>query len=201
MNILFDVEFLLRTYGYLGIFVIVLLESGVIFALPGDSLLFTAGLLASVSNLNLFILIPVIFIATFLGGMAGYFIGVYIESLHRYAIFRKILKPEYIIEAHKFFENHGRSAIILSRFVPVVRTFTPIVAGIARMSRPTFIRYSLVSAVLWSSTMTLLGYFLGRAFPWVKDYLLYFIIGVVIVSILPGVWHWLRTRSKRRETI
>ena len=201
MNILFDVEYLLRTYGYLGVFIIVFLESGIFFALPGDSLLFTAGLLASVTNINLFLLIPLIFVGGFLGSIAGYYIGIYIESLHRYSIFRKILKPEYIIEAHKFFEKHGKSAIIFSRFVPLIRTFTPIVAGIAHMPRQTFIRYSLISAIIWSTSVTLLGYFLGEAFPQIKDYLSYFIIGIVFVSILPGVVEWLRTRSKGQKTI
>ena len=201
MHALFNVEYLLTTYGYIGVFVIVFLESGVIFALPGDSLLFTAGLLASTTHLNLFLLIPLIFLATFLGGVAGYFIGVYIESLHRYRIFRSILKPEYIIEAHKFFEKHGRFAIIISRFLPVMRTFTPMVAGIARMSRGAFVRYTLISALLWANTMTLLGYFLGQAFPQIKDYLQYLIVGIIIVSILPGVWHYLRTRSERKGTM
>ena len=195
MNILFDIEFLLRTYGYVGIFVVVFLESGVVFMLPGDSLLFTAGLLAYAVNLNIFILIPIIFVATFLGGISGYFVGVYIESLRKYEIFKKILKPEYILEAHKFFEKHGKFAIIISRFLPILRTFTPMVAGIARMSKRSFILYSLISSLLWSTTVTLLGYFLGQSFPQIKNYLSLVILLVVIVSILPAIWHWLRTRQ------
>lgn len=195
MNILFDIEFLLRTYGYIGIFIIVFLESGVFFLLPGDSLLFTAGLLAYAVNLNIFILVPVIFVATFLGGVTGYFVGIYIESLRKYEIFKKTLKPEYIIEAHKFFEKHGKFAIIVSRFLPILRTFTPIVAGIARMPKKSFTLYSLVSSLLWSTSVTLLGYFLGQSFPQIKDYLSFFILLVVVVSILPAIWHWLRTRQ------
>jgi len=199
-NILFNIEHLLTTYSYAGVFLIVFLESGIFFALPGDSLLFTAGLLASVSNLNLFILIPAIFLATFLGGIAGYYIGIYIESLHRYPIFKKILKPEYILKAHKFFEEHGKAAIIMSRFVPFMRTFAPIVAGIARMPKASFLRYSFISSLLWSTSITLLGYFLGQAFPQIKDYLAYFVAAIVLVSLLPATLEWLRRRGKRRKT-
>ena len=195
MNILFDIEFLLRTYGYIGIFVVVFIESGIFFMLPGDSLLFTAGLLAYTVNLNIFILIPVIFVATFLGGISGYFIGVYIESLRKYEIFKKILKPEYIIKTHNFLEKHGKFAIIISRFLPILRTFTPMVSGIARMSKRSFILYSLISSLLWSTSVTLLGYFLGHSFPQIKNYLSLVILLVVIVSILPAIWHWLRTRQ------
>lgn len=196
MHQLFDIPYLLSTYGYLGIFVIVFLESGIFFALPGDSLLFTAGLMASIVGLNLYFLIPLIFAGTFLGGIAGYFIGVNIERLRQYSFFRKILKQEHIKLAHNFFEKHGMAAILFSRFVPIVRTFMPIVAGVARMKYSLFIRYSLISSLLWSTIITLSGFFLGRAFPIIKDYLSYAIFLVVFVSILPGVIEWLRKRNK-----
>ncbi len=200
MNILFDVEQLLRTYGYVGVFLIVFLESGIFFALPGDSLLFTAGLFASLSGLNLFILIPAIFLATFLGGLVGYRIGVYIESLHRYAFFRKILKPEYIAKAHEFFVEHGKGAILISRFVPLMRTFAPIAAGIARMPHAKFVRYSFFSSLLWSLSITLLGYFLGQIFPQITNYLHFVVIGIVVVSLIPFLTEWLRRRLKRSRT-
>ncbi len=200
MDILFDVENLLRTYSYFGVFVIVFLESGIFFALPGDSLLFTAGLLASASNLNLFILIPAIFVATFCGGLVGYQIGMYLESFHRYKFFRKILKPEYIAKAHEFFEEHGKAAIMMSRFVPLMRTFAPIAAGIAKMPWLKFVRYSFVSSLLWSVSITLLGYFLGQAFPQITEYLPFFIIGIVGVSLLPIGTAWLRRHLKRSRT-
>lgn len=197
MHQLFDIPHLLITYGYTGIFLIVFLESGVFFALPGDSLLFTAGLLASTVGLSLYILIPLIFLGTFLGGMAGYSIGVNLEHLKRYKLFRKILRPDYIALAHKFFEKHGKAAIIFSRFVPIVRTSVPIVAGVAKMKYSLFIRYSLIGSLLWSSIITLAGFFLGRAFPLIKDYLSYAIILVVFVSILPGVIEWIRSRRSK----
>ncbi len=200
LSTLLNAEYLLHTYGYVGIFLVVFLESGIFFGLPGDSLLFTAGLLASTAGFNLYLLIPLIFLATFLGGIAGYGVGLYLESLHRYALWRKILKPEYILDAHKFFERHGKLAVILSRFVPIARTFVPIAAGVARMSKGAFLRYSVLSSLLWSVIVTLLGYFLGQAFPQIKDYLSYFIIGIVFVSLVPVVLGWLRERSRRLGT-
>lgn len=199
-NILFNVEYLLTTYGYIGIFVIVFLESGIFFALPGDSLLFTAGLLASVANLNLFFLIPLIFTATFLGSIAGYYIGVYIESLHRYRFFRKMLKPKYIAQGHEFFMKHGKTTILISRFVPLMRTFAPIAAGVALMPKKMFIRYSLISSLLWSTSMTLAGYFLGQAFPGIKDSLPLIVIGIVVISLLPATAHYLRMHLKHSRT-
>jgi Uncharacterized membrane-associated protein len=195
---LFNIPYLLSTYGYIGVFIIVFLESGIFFALPGDSLLFTAGLLASGLGFNLGLLIPLIFVATFLGGIAGYYIGIYIETLHRFKFFQKVLKREHIDTTHKFFDKHGLSAIVLSRFVPIVRTFLPIVAGIAKMDFGKFIRYSLFSSIVWATSITSAGYFLGIKFPWVKDYIHYAIFLVVLVSVIPVVYEWLRVRREKK---
>src|SRR3990167_6639024 len=158
MTQLFDIPYLITTYGYLGIFIIVFLESGIFFALPGDSLLFTAGLFAAVFGLQIYFLIPLIFFATFFGGIAGYEIGANLERLKRFSFFRKILKEEHILKTHEFFDRHGKFTIIFSRFVPIVRTFVPIVAGVARMPYKLFVKYSLTSSLLWSTIVTLLGY-------------------------------------------
>ena len=197
MSQLFDITHILSAYGYAGVFVIIFLESGIFFALPGDSLLFTAGILATGLGFNLWLLIPMIFLATFLGGILGYFIGTQIERLHNYSFFRKILSKEHLDKTHEFFEKHGAYAIILSRFVPVVRTFAPIVAGIGEMKYSKFIRYSLISSILWSTIVTSLGFFLGRIFPQIKDYLSYAIVLVIFVSILPGIWGWWSQRQKK----
>lgn len=191
---LFNITYLISTYGYFGIFIVVFLESGIFFALPGDSLLFSVGVFASSGILNIFILIPLIFVSTFLGGMFGYYVGMNIERLLHYPFFKKILKDEYVKKAHVFFEKHGKYAIIFSRFVPVVRTFMPIVAGIVKMKYSLFIRYSFVSSLLWSTTVTLLGYFLGNTFPWIKDYMPIFILLVIILSIIPVLIEILRKR-------
>jgi membrane-associated protein len=194
---LFDITYVVSHYGYLGIFVIVFLESGVFPPLPGDSLLFTAGLLVAVLNLNLFFLIFLIFIATFLGGVLGYEIGVNLEKLHRFSFFRKILTHEHIEKTHKFFTQYGKFAVIISRFIPVVRTFVPIVAGIARMEYMSFIKYSLISSALWSIVMTLLGFFLGRVFPQIKDYVSFVIVLIIILSALPLIWEVFKNRRKK----
>lgn len=198
MSDLFNIPYLLSTYGYVGVFVIVFLESGIFFALPGDSLLFTAGILASGLGFHLPLLIPLIFVATFLGGIAGYYIGVYIETLHRFTFFQKILKREHIDTTHKFFDKHGLSAILISRFVPIVRTFLPIVAGIARMDFGKFIRYSLLSALLWSVSMTSLGYFLGIKFPVIQNYIQHTIFLVILVSVVPIFYEWWKVRREKK---
>jgi membrane-associated protein len=199
MTELFNIPHLLSAYGYIGVFIIVFLESGIFFALPGDSLLFTAGLLAPALGFNLWSLVPLIFVATFLGGIVGYFIGVYLEKLHDYAFFRRILKREHIDKAHDFFERHGFSSILLSRFIPIVRTFLPIVAGIAKMNFTKFIGYSLISSILWSTTVTVVGYFLGIRFPWIGDYMEYIIVLVIVVSLIPVVLEWWRERRSQRN--
>ncbi len=189
---LFDIPNLITTYGYTGIFIIVFLESGIFFALPGDSLLFTAGILAIAGFLNLFKLIPVIFVATFLGAIVGYYIGEHIEKLRRYKFFRRILKEEHITYAHEFFEKHGKFAILISRFLPIVRTFLPIAAGISKMNYIKFINYSLVSSAIWSTTVTLAGYFLGIIFPQIKNYLHYLIFSVIFISLIPALIEFYR---------
>ena len=195
MTHLFDITYLITTFGYLGIFIIIFLESGLFFALPGDSLLFTAGLFTTVYGFNLFLLIGIIFCATFLGGLGGYEVGTYLERLHKYSFFRKILSKENINKAHEFFEKYGIFAIVLSRFVPVVRTFTPIVAGIAKVPYKFYIKYSLISSVLWSTTVTLAGYFLGKMFPIIKDYLWVVAFLVIIVSLVPILVEYLKSRK------
>ena len=196
MTQLFDIPYLITTYGYLGILIIVFLESGIFFALPGDSLLFTAGLFASIFSLQIYFLIPLIFFATFLGGLAGYEIGANLERLKRYSIFRKILKEEYVARTHEFFDRHGKFTIILSRFVPIVRTFVPIVAGVAQMPYKLFVKYSLVSSILWSTIVTLSGYFLGQIFPHIKDYMSIVILLIVVISTLPIVFEAMRKQKK-----
>ncbi|HEY4513168.1 MAG TPA: DedA family protein [Candidatus Paceibacterota bacterium] len=192
----FNITEILITYGYFGIFIIVFLESGIFFPLPGDSLLFTAGLFASAFSLDILILIPLIFVATFLGGLAGYEIGANLEKLRQYALFRKILKKEHIDKAHTFFDKYGVYAIVFSRFVPIVRTFLPIIAGVAKVDYKFFLKYSLISSLLWSTIVTSLGYFLGRIFPQIKDYLHIMVILIVVVSVLPMAYEILKKKNK-----
>ena len=185
IHYILNITHLIIKYGYEGVFIIVFLESSFFFPLPGDSLLFTVGILASNNTLSIITVIPLIFIATFLGAILGYWIGINIEKLHRYSIFRKILNKEHTIKAHKFFEKYGMWAIIFSRFVPIVRTFAPIAAGIAKMNYYLFLRYSFIGSILWSFIIILAGYFLGHSFPGIINYLPIFVGIVILLSILP----------------
>ena len=191
---LFDIPYLLTTFGYLGIFVIVFLESGIFFPLPGDSLLFTAGIFASAQYLNIFILLPLIWLATFLGGYSGYLIGSNLLRLRKYYFFQKFFQQKHIDKASEFFMKYGNLAITFCRFVPVVRTFVPVVAGIVKVDYKVFMKYSAIGSFLWSFSMTLLGYFLGQIFPQIQDTLWIIVILVVIVSLLPFVAEYIRRK-------
>jgi membrane-associated protein len=171
--------------GYTGIFVIVFLESGVFFLLPGDSLLFTVGLLAAAYELDIFFLIPMIFVATFLGGLVGYEIGRNLVKLQRFTFFERIFKDKYIYQARLFMGKYGKLAVPLARFIPIIRTFVPIMAGIANMNYRLFVQYSIVGSALWSFGVTWLGFFLGRIFPEIKDYISFILILIVILSVVP----------------
>ena len=198
MENLFDITSLITNYGYIGIFSIVFLESGIFFPLPGDSLLFTVGVLASTHILSIYAVIPLIFLATFTGGLAGYQIGVHLNRLNNYSLFRKILQKKHIDTAEKFFAKYGKFTIVFSRFVPIVRTFAPIVAGVVRMPYKTFLKYSLLGSLLWSSTITLLGYFLGRVIPEIKDYMSFFIIAVVLLSLVPALYEVIKEQRRKK---
>lgn len=195
MNHLFDLTYLITHYGYIGILVIVFLESGVFFPLPGDSLLFTAGLLAPKLGFSIFILVILVWMAAFLGGIVGYYIGTKLDFLYQYPFFKKIFKKKYTDDAHKFLEKHGLSAMILSRFIPVVRTFLPIVAGMVKMKYSDFINYSLIGSFIWSASFIFGGYFLGQSFPQIQNYLPYVIVIIVLLSILPGLMHLVKSKT------
>ena len=187
----FDLEELIRAVGYFGLFAIIFAETGLLIGafLPGDSLLFTAGFLASQDYLNIWILIPVCFVAAIVGDATGYYIG------HRFgrSLFKKpesrLFKPAYLERSEAFFERHGGKAIVLARFMPIVRTFAPVIAGISAMRYPRFFYYNVVGAVFWAIGVTLAGYFLGSAIPSVDRYLLPIIAVIIVVSILPSVIH------------
>ena len=187
----FDLEALIETVGYVGLFCIIFAETGLLvgFFLPGDSLLFTAGFLASQDLLNIWILIPVCFVAAVIGDAVGYYIG------NRYGrrLFQReesrFFKPQYLLKAEAFFREKGGMAIILARFMPVVRTFVPVVAGIGSMKYRDFVTYNVVGAVLWAIGLPLAGYFLGSAIPSVDRYLLPIVGLIVVVSIAPSAIH------------
>jgi|SRR3989344_3255127 len=187
----FDLVSIIETIGYVGLFAMVFAESGLFFGffLPGDSLLFTAGFLASQGFFDERILIPLFAVAAILGDSAGYFIG---AKLGTWLMKRKdsfFFKKEYIKKAEDFYEKHGGKTLILARFIPAVRTFVPIVAGMANMQYSKFLTYNVVGGILWGAGISAAGYFLGSRIPHVDKYLLPIIAVIVFVSILPGIIH------------
>ena len=192
-----DLESTLETIGLIGLLTIVFAESGLLigFFLPGDSLLFTAGLLSSQGHLAP---LPVILVGCFLAAVAGDQVGYMFGSRVGPSLFRrpdsKIFKQEYVDKARTYFERHGSKTIVLARFVPIVRTFAPILAGVGEMQYRTFVTFNVVGGLLWAVGVTSLGYILGETAPWVEDYLLPIIAVIVLLSILPVVIEVLRNR-------
>jgi membrane-associated protein len=189
----FDLLSLIKSLGYFGVWAVVFAESGLLvgFFLPGDSLLFSAGFLASQNVLNIAVLIFGCFVCAVLGDNVGYATG------HRFGrrLFQRedswLFHKKHLITTQNFYEQHGRKALILARFMPVVRTFAPIVAGIGSMRYRTFVVYNLVGAALWTIGVTLLGYFLGQAIPpeQIDKYLLPIVVLIIVVSVLPSLLH------------
>jgi len=172
-----------------GILVIVFIETGLLFPLlPGDSLLFTGGLLAAAPNppVNIWVLAASVSLVAVLGDQCAYLIGRRIGP----ALFDKedsrFFKKHYVTESHAFFERYGPKTIILARFVPVVRTFTPVLAGVSSMRYPVFLGYDIVGGIAWGGGVTVLGYFLGSV-PFVKEHVELMILLIVFLSVLPAV--------------
>jgi membrane-associated protein len=187
----FDLEHLIQTVGYFGLFGIIFAETGLLvgFFLPGDSLLFTAGFLASQDLLNIWILIPVCFFAAVIGDAVGYAFGNRVGRKLFQRPESRIFKPKYLMKAEAFFQQHGGKAIILARFMPIVRTFVPIVAGVGSMRYPRFAVFNVIGAILWAIGLPMAGYFLGNAIPSVDKYLLPIIAVIILVSIAPSAIH------------
>ncbi|MDB5188182.1 MAG: putative rane-associated protein [Candidatus Kaiserbacteria bacterium] len=173
--------------GYPGIFAAIFAETGVFFGffLPGSSLLFTAGLLASKGVFNIWVLFTVASVAAILGDNAGYWFGSTVgHQLYNRADSR-FFKKKYLLEAHAFYQKYGLQTIVLARFIPVIRTFVPIVAGIAEMDYKRFFLYNVFGGFLWAGGMCVAGYYLGKHVPWVSTYLTPIILVIIFISILP----------------
>lgn len=193
----FDLIQAIEALGYPGIFAIVLAESGLFFgvSLPGGSLLFTSGLLASQGYLNIYILLAVILTAAILGDTIGYWFGAWVgPALYRRKDSR-FFKQSHLDQARSFFDEHGAKAILLGRFVPIVRTFVPIVAGVVRMDYRTFLFYNFLGAIVWGGGFTLLGYFLGEAVPDIEKYIVFIVLGIMVVTFIPFFLHVLKQRK------
>lgn len=181
---------LVKLLGYPGLFAVIFLESGVFFGffLPGASLLFTAGLLSSKGLFSPEVLIPLVAVAAVLGDSAGYWFGNKVGGplLERNTRF---FRHEHLAQAKAFYERHGVLAVVLARFVPIVRTFAPIVAGMAGMRYRLFLFYNVIGAILWGAGVTFLGYYLGERFPFVQHYLTPIIIVIIGITCIPILWH------------
>jgi membrane-associated protein len=199
-----DPRDLLESFGpwaTIGLFLIIFAETGLLigFFLPGDSLLFTAGILASHGNLNIAVIALGCFLAAVIGDQVGYTIG------HRAGptLFRRpdsrIFKQKYVDRTKEFFEKHGPKTILLARFVPIVRTFAPVLAGVGEMNRRTFTTYNIIGGFVWGVGVTVAGYILGEAIGEdIDKYLLPIIAVIIVLSILPPVIEMLRERRRNR---
>ncbi len=189
---------LVLSFGYIGLFALVFAESGLLFGffLPGDSVLFSVGLLASQGSFDIKILVPLVVVAAILGDSVGYWFGAKVGPKLFEKEDSRIFKKKYLEETKSYFDKYGPMTIILARFIPAVRTFAPILAGVGKMKYSMFLRYNIVGGILWGAGVTLLGYFLGSTIPGIDKYLYPIITLIIVVSALPVAFQWLKTRNK-----
>lgn len=193
--------------GYGLMTAIVFVETGLLvgFCLPGDSLLVTAGLFAARGDLDIVLINALLIPAAILGDSLGYAIG-YRSGPRLFRRERSLLfRPEHLVAAQEFYERHGGKTIIIARFVPIIRTFAPVVAGMGRMSYRKFLLFNVIGGIGWITSLSMVGYLLGQAFPGAIKRLEIIIVAVVFLSILPGLVHLakqrLAARSARLEPI
>ena len=196
-----DVQTLVQAAGYIGLIAIIFVETGFFFGffLPGDSLLVTAGLLIAtgVVDINVYLLGALLNVAAIAGDALNYWFGritgpkifVRDESL--------FFKRKHVERAHEFYVKHGAKTIVLARFMPIIRTFAPLVAGVARMDYRIFTLYNVIGGTAWIWSMLFTGYFLGRYVPGIDRYIELVIIVVIVLSILPGIIGWWRERNRK----
>ena len=196
-NKLRDVRGLVAWGGYVGITAIVFAETGLLvgFFLPGDSLIVTAGLLsATMGVMDVWLLGLLLTIASILGNTVGYHVG----RVAGPRLFTRedslLFNKKHLFRASAFYEKHGGKTIVIARFMPIVRTFVPVVAGMARMDYRRYMTYNVVGGVAWIWSMLLIGYFLGRYIPGVEKHIEVMIIGIIFLSLLPGIIGWWRSR-------
>jgi len=192
----YDVEGLIRWGGYVVLVVVIFAETGLLlgFFLPGDSLLVTAGLLASSGLFNVWLMGVILSVAAIAGQSLGYFVGQAAGA----ALFTRedslLFKRSHLLRAHEFYEQHGGKTVVIARFMPIFRTFVPVVAGAARMDLRDYTLYNVVGGVLWIWGMLLTGFSLGRYIPGIGKHIDIVIIVVIALSLMPGAIAWLRRR-------
>ena len=200
-----DPQWLLERFGSQFFWVsaaIVFIECGLLFPiLPGDSLLFAVGLFIAEGSIdvNIAVACVILTVVAFAGNVVGYEIGRAVGA-PLYTRDSRFLKKKYFDQTHEFFEKHGAKALVLGRFVPIVRTFITVVAGVGRMDRRHFFVWSAVGAALWATGVTLIGYFLGNAFPVLKEHLEAAILVIVLFSVIPMAVEFVRARRGHTTT-
>jgi membrane-associated protein len=190
---------LIQQYGvwvYAILFAIIFAETGLVVTpfLPGDSLLFVAGALAAVGGINVHLIVLTLTLAAILGNTTNYAIGHWLGRTFFREKGSRWLNPEYLERTHAFYEKHGGMAVVISRFIPIIRTYVPFVAGLGAMTPARFTAYNVAGAVAWVASLAYAGYFFGNI-PWVKENLTFIIVGIVAVSVLPVVVAAIRARK------
>jgi len=188
---------IINNYGawtYALLFLIIFMETGLVVTpfLPGDSLLFAAGTFAGMGSLNIGLLIILLIAAAILGDTVNYWIGHFVGP-RAFSGNTRFLKKEYLDRTHDFFEKHGGKTIILARFIPIIRTFAPFVAGVGAMSYGRFLLYNIVGGIIWVTLFTLGGYYFGRL-PFVQDNFTIVVLAIILISVLPAAYEFLKSR-------
>ncbi|MEW5709274.1 MAG: DedA family protein [Pseudomonadota bacterium] len=192
-----------ENYGvwiYALLFLIVFCETGLVVTpfLPGDSLLFVAGTLAAAGTMDVHLVVLLLVAAAILGDTVNYWVGKAVGPRVFHEENARFFRKEYLDRTHRFYERHGGKTIVIARFVPIIRTFAPFVAGIGTMEYGRFLFYNVTGAVLWVVSLTYAGYYFGNL-PWVKANLTLVILGIVLLSISPGIFEYLRQRAAARQ--
>ena len=192
---------LVKNYGnwiYAILFAIVFCETGLVLLpfLPGDSMLFAAGTIAAVGDMNIFVLIGLLIVAAILGDFVNFEIGKHFGQKLFSNPNSKIFKQSYLQKTHDYYERYGGRTIIIARFIPIVRTFAPFVGGMGNMNYAQFARYNIVGAVLWVVSFTTLGYFFGQL-PFVKEHFSWIMIAIIVFSVVPMVIEIIRHRNDK----
>ncbi len=193
------IEMFIQHYGiliYVILFLIIFFETGIVFTpfLPGDSIIFAAAAFAAIGSLHIFVLVFVLLVAAILGDASNYFIG---QKFGERISKSRFVKKSHLDKAHQFYEKYGGKAITIARFVPIVRTFAPFIAGIGEMKYTRFLRYNFVGAVLWVGSMSIFGYFFGNI-PVVKENFSLVTLGIIALSIVPVVVEFAKVKFARK---
>ncbi len=193
---------LVEQYGvwiYAILFAIIFCETGLVVTpfLPGDSLLFVAGAIAATGAMQVHLLVAVLIVAACAGDLTNYAIGRWLGVKFFTDRSSKLLNPRHLERAHAFYEQHGGKAVIIARFLPILRTYIPFVAGLAAMDTRKFAFFNVSGGILWVASLTYAGFFFGNI-PWVKGNLTLIIVGIIVVSLLPLVWAFVRSKMAAR---